>query len=208
MESAALPRKARGPGLFLMVVILELPMNCARSSVRVMTIFRIVPIAAIYLAALALSACATPSRLAPEPAPAMPQASAGITNVRFLVARDSSAFQAEALSALAKEKAWLAAQGRTGDLPTAYYLAISGGGDNGAFGAGFLNGWTASGTRPEFKVVTGVSTGALIAPFAFLGAIYQLYKVEAVKPVTLYLLVATLAVGDAGGVAPVQIYTS
>ncbi len=138
-----------------------------------MTIFRIVPIAAIYLAALALSACATPSRLAPEPAPAMPRASAGITNVRFLVARDSSAFQAEALSALAKEKAWLAAQGRTGDLPTAYYLAISGGGDNGAFGAGFLNGWTASGTRPEFKVVTGVSTGALIAPFAFLGSRYD-----------------------------------
>ena len=69
MESAALPRKARGPGLFLMVVILELPMNCARSSVRVMTIFRIVPIAAIYLAALALSACATPSRLAPEDEP-------------------------------------------------------------------------------------------------------------------------------------------
>jgi hypothetical protein len=48
-----------------------------------------------------------------------------------------------------------------------------GGGDNGAYGAGFLNGWTASGTRPEFKVVTGVSTGALIAPFAFLGPKYD-----------------------------------
>jgi hypothetical protein len=48
-------------------------------------------------------------------------------------------------------------------------LALSGGGANGAFGAGFLNGWTSMGTRPVFKVVTGVSTGALMAPFAFLG---------------------------------------
>src|SRR5947207_16001042 len=103
----------------------------------------------------------------------MPEASAGIDNVSFLVARDRTAFQAEALSALAKEKAWLAAQGRTGELPTAYLLAISGGGDNGAYGAGFLNGWTASGSRPEFKAVTGISTGALIAPFAFLGPKYD-----------------------------------
>jgi hypothetical protein len=48
-------------------------------------------------------------------------------------------------------------------------LALSGGGQDGAFGAGLLNGWTQSGTRPEFEVVTGISTGALIAPFAFLG---------------------------------------
>ena len=50
------------------------------------------------------------------------------------------------------------------------YLALSGGGADGAYGAGVLNGWTASGTRPEFTVVSGVSTGALIAPFAFLGS--------------------------------------
>ncbi len=49
------------------------------------------------------------------------------------------------------------------------YLAISGGGPRGAFAAGLLNGWTAAGTRPEFELVTGVSTGALMAPFAFLG---------------------------------------
>ena len=53
------------------------------------------------------------------------------------------------------------------------YLAISGGGDNGAFTAGLLNGWTAAGTRPEFKLVTGISTGGLIAPFAFLGPKYD-----------------------------------
>jgi hypothetical protein len=53
------------------------------------------------------------------------------------------------------------------------HLALSGGGVNGAFGAGFLNGWSATGTRPVFKIVTGVSTGALMAPFAFLGPPYD-----------------------------------
>lgn len=52
-------------------------------------------------------------------------------------------------------------------------LAVSGGGDDGAFGAGILNGWTKTGRRPEFKIVTGISTGALIAPFAFLGPEYD-----------------------------------
>jgi hypothetical protein len=49
-------------------------------------------------------------------------------------------------------------------------LAISGGGANGAYGAGLLVGWTRAGTRPEFQLVTGVSAGALTAPFAFLGS--------------------------------------
>jgi len=52
-------------------------------------------------------------------------------------------------------------------------LALSGGGADGAFGAGFLTGWTARGTRPQFHVVTGASAGALIAPFAFLGSGYD-----------------------------------
>jgi hypothetical protein len=53
------------------------------------------------------------------------------------------------------------------------YLALSGGGGDGAYGAGVLNGWSESGTRPEFTLVSGVSTGALIAPFAFLGPAYD-----------------------------------
>jgi predicted acylesterase/phospholipase RssA len=53
------------------------------------------------------------------------------------------------------------------------YLALSGGGADGAYGAGVLNGWTAAGTRPKFAAVSGVSTGALIAPFAFLGPAYD-----------------------------------
>ena len=52
-------------------------------------------------------------------------------------------------------------------------LALSGGGATGAFGAGFLNGWSQAGNRPDFKIVTGISTGALIAPFAFLGERYD-----------------------------------
>ena len=72
-----------------------------------------------------------------------------------------------------REHAYLASRGHQGPPPPAVFLAVSGGGDNGAFGAGLLNGWTAAGNRPEFKLVTGVSTGALIAPFAFLGPAYD-----------------------------------
>ena len=57
-------------------------------------------------------------------------------------------------------------------------LVISGGGANGAFGAGILSGWTESGKRPQFDYVTGVSTGAIIAPFAFLGPEYDYQLLE------------------------------
>ena len=62
---------------------------------------------------------------------------------------------------------------RKGARPVLNFLAISGGGSDGAFGAGLLSGWSAKGTRPEFEIVTGISTGALIAPFAFLGKQYD-----------------------------------
>ena len=70
--------------------------------------------------------------------------------------------QVEALAEQIGARLWAASEGRS-------ILALSGGGANGAYGAGILVGWTESGTRPEFSVVTGVSTGALAAPFAFLG---------------------------------------
>jgi predicted acylesterase/phospholipase RssA len=54
-----------------------------------------------------------------------------------------------------------------------HVLALSSGGLYGAYTAGVLDGWSRSGTRPEFDVVTGSSTGALIAPFAFLGSEYD-----------------------------------
>jgi hypothetical protein len=57
--------------------------------------------------------------------------------------------------------------------PVIHFLAMSGGGDNGAFGAGFLVGWgqvrDPEWARPDFDAVTGVSTGALLAPFAYVG---------------------------------------
>lgn len=68
---------------------------------------------------------------------------------------------------------------RQGERPLVTYLALSGGGSDGAFGAGLLAGWSTSGQRPQFEVVTGVSAGALIAPFAFLGSDYD----EALKQV-------------------------
>ena len=60
-------------------------------------------------------------------------------------------------------------------VPDAHFLALSGGGQNGAYGAGLLCAWTARGDRPKFTIVTGISTGALIAPFAFLGPEYDEY---------------------------------
>jgi predicted acylesterase/phospholipase RssA len=53
------------------------------------------------------------------------------------------------------------------------WLVLSSGGSDGAFGAGLLNGLSASGKRPDYSVVTGVSTGALIAPFVFAGPRYD-----------------------------------
>jgi predicted acylesterase/phospholipase RssA len=64
----------------------------------------------------------------------------------------------------------------TGDFPMRRprnVLTLSGGGAYGAYSAGFVDGWTRSGTRPEFDVVTGISTGALMAPYAFLGPEYD-----------------------------------
>ena len=67
-------------------------------------------------------------------------------------------------------------------------LCISGGSANGAYGAGLLKGWSEEGSRPKFKVVTGVSTGAITAPMAFLGKDYdsmaeQLYTTMSTKHV-------------------------
>jgi predicted patatin/cPLA2 family phospholipase len=94
-----------------------------------------------------------------------------LPNARFFVDRPE-AISAEQERALVREAASLGI-GRGGTLPVAYLLSLSGGGDNGAFGAGLITGWTAHGDRPKFKLVTGVSTGALIAPFAFLGPEYD-----------------------------------
>ncbi|HEY3275238.1 MAG TPA: patatin-like phospholipase family protein [Syntrophorhabdaceae bacterium] len=96
----------------------------------------------------------------------------GLPNVRYRsgVAKDMGAMMQEGIDSYRREQAQLAAGGGSDRLPPAFYLAISGGGDNGAFGAGLICGWTAAGDRPVFKLVTGISTGALIGPLAFLGS--------------------------------------
>ncbi|RJG10659.1 patatin family protein [Pseudomonas cavernicola] len=96
-----------------------------------------------------------------------------MAGVRYVAGGDMTELARVGLEALRREQDYLAKQGHQGALPPAVYLAISGGGDNGAFTAGLMNGWTATGTRPEFKLVTGISTGALIAPFVFLGPKYD-----------------------------------
>lgn len=86
--------------------------------------------------------------------------------------QDDAVFRRIIEASLFREIAHLEGQGIT-QLGPADYLALSGGGEDGAFGAGILTGWTKTGTRPEFRIVTGVSTGALMAPFAYLGSAYD-----------------------------------
>ena len=98
----------------------------------------------------------------------------GLPNERFigLTPQGGARMDAEFTAAIGRQRSRLGlAPGRP--TPTLKLLSVSGGGENGAFGAGLLCGWTEHGTRPEFDLVTGVSTGALTAPFAFLGPRYD-----------------------------------
>jgi predicted acylesterase/phospholipase RssA len=124
-------------------------------------------------ASLGLAACASPTR-----GPAVPIARTrdarvlGLPNERFFFPWDGDAFRTEVLAAQERARK-IHGTPRRGQERTIEMLAISGGGENGAFGAGLLNGWTEAGNRPTFSLVTGVSTGALTAPFAFLGPRYD-----------------------------------
>ncbi len=92
----------------------------------------------------------------------------GVLNERYRPGASDDGLTREVLDAVERRRRVLGL--RPGqEMPPLQLLAVSGGGDNGAFGAGLLNGWTARGDRPVFDLVTGVSTGALTAPFAFLG---------------------------------------
>jgi hypothetical protein len=117
---------------------------------------------------LGLTGCGALPRL-----PAVPDALApkveipGIPGARFYADEND-----EGMLRWLREQAQQAAvkRARGGREETAEILVLSGGGEDGAFGAGLLTEWTRKGTRPEFRIVTGVSTGALTAPFAFLGS--------------------------------------
>ncbi|MDR7230426.1 hypothetical protein J2X45_001507 [Caulobacter sp. BE264] len=112
---------------------------------------------AVVMLGLLLSACGTVSREAFTAQDLGAVAPRGLSDVRFSAADPAAGlrFAQDVHSHTAGRKVNV--------------LAISGGGSNGAYGAGVLVGWTAAGNRPDFDIVTGVSTGALTAPFAYLG---------------------------------------
>ncbi len=116
--------------------------------------------------------CALPTRRAAVPRGRASDATVlGVPNERFfpIEAAGQEGLQRE-FTAAARRR--LVARGLPPTVPVLELdlLGISGGGENGAFGAGLLNGWTERGGRPAFFLVTGISTGALSAPFAFLGS--------------------------------------
>ncbi|ABD88572.1 Patatin [Rhodopseudomonas palustris BisB18] len=126
-------------------------------------------LAAVLVVALSCAGCASlnarnvvPERLADE------AELAGMPNIRIW-GDASAAPQMITLQHSPKARALSRARGAEGQQPRFNVLAISGGGEDGAFGAGLLVGWSDAGTRPDFDVVTGVSAGALAAPFAYLG---------------------------------------
>ncbi len=116
---------------------------------------------ALVLSAVLLGACASEPRTPFTESEQMAAVPIGMSNIRYWADSTAHTVQGVARHAVVQK-------GRP-----FVYLALSGGGGGGAFGAGVLNGWSESGTRPQFTIVSGVSTGALIAPFAFLGPAYD-----------------------------------
>src|SRR4030095_4679425 len=121
---------------------------------------------------LVLTNCAVLTRDPPVPPPISRAAAFDFRQIRFLPFEDGATIRQSIERSFMEETAEDYTTGPGGER-VYNYLAVSGGGSDGAFGAGLINGRTENGTRPEFKIVTGVSTGALIAPFAFLGSDYD-----------------------------------
>ncbi|MEM8743826.1 MAG: patatin-like phospholipase family protein [Pseudomonadota bacterium] len=125
---------------------------------------------AALIAVLLLASCAGSGARLPVPSNLVNEASVvGFSHVRFWGDQKPTNINDIAKKKFEQTKAARPHRAKRGARPSVNYLAISGGGADGAFGAGLLVGWSASGKRPEFEIVTGISTGALIAPFAFLG---------------------------------------
>ena len=137
---------------------------------------------AIAATALLLLIGCTSIHRAPVPIEDMDRAVVpGMPDIRDWGDEPSPHFQEDLVQSV--REAWEAGGPRPGDQPL-HALVLSGGGSNGAFGAGYLNGWTQTGNRPTFKLVTGISTGALIAPYAFLGPDYDAKLEEVFTTVT------------------------
>lgn len=117
---------------------------------------------------LAIGACGSLPRHAAPPQRTLTAAIPQMPDVRARAGRPSEAMERDLALSFAQESAQDFPRRADGSVRYPH-LALSGGGAYGAFGAGYLNGWSSTGNRPAFKIVTGVSTGALMAPFAFLG---------------------------------------
>lgn len=130
---------------------------------------------ALLSATLMCSACITGPRLEGPAAASRAAVPAGFSQPIRTEAMDRGFYEAHAEEGTAR----IAASVTDGSVDI---LALSGGGAGGAYGAGILVGLSEAGARPRYEIVTGVSTGALIAPFAFLGdepsieRIVQLYR--------------------------------
>jgi len=119
----------------------------------------------------ACSGCATLRN--PVPKELVESARIGdMSEIRIIVGMENTDLQKNVLESIKQEdpKDFPVKSDGTKIYPV---LTISGGAANGAYGAGLLKGWSEEGSRPVFKAVTGVSTGAIIAPFAFLGKEYD-----------------------------------
>jgi predicted acylesterase/phospholipase RssA len=135
---------------------------------------RIALLCAAALVVLLTAACGPLTRKVAVPAKLQDRAIVpGVADIRYWGDDVSPVFARDLLDSFNREMTVRRNAGQQGPLPPVNFLAISGGGENGAYGAGLLVGWTAAGTRPNFKLVTGISTGALTAPFAFLGPDYD-----------------------------------
>jgi len=134
-----------------------------------------VPLLTMFAMSALLGACGTLPRLAAVPPNLTEQAVIpGIPNSRFWLDRDLDPFIQSVVEDFRREQHALGiSDGSSNALPPIYILGISGGGEDGPFAAGLLAGWTVHRDRPQFKIVTGISAGALIAPFAFLGPQYD-----------------------------------
>ena len=129
---------------------------------------------AVLVTAIFVVSCASSGPRIAVPEDLISQASVtGLTRIRFWGDQSPPNLNEIIKEKFAQMRASRPKMVKAGARPTLNFLAISGGGSDGAFGAGLLSGWSARGTRPEFEIVTGISTGALIAPFAFLGKRYD-----------------------------------
>jgi predicted patatin/cPLA2 family phospholipase len=139
----------------------------------------------VLIAVLCLYGCSTlPRTNAVPPGKADTAQVPGIPNARFWVDEDPGPFVKNVLDDVRREREAREQAGEPmGMPPPAHILALSGGGENGAFAVGLLRGWTARGDRPQFRVVTGISAGALIAPFAYLGPEYDDPLREAIESI-------------------------